>query len=190
MKLTNGTLLILGTAAILAVSWFGYRTLIPPRWLHDFAADIALHGAPDPSAPPPEDIRQATPRGLTRDPYICFRRDARFAWDRLVVVPSYGDPVDDADLRGLTWPRPADPSNFANEMKSDPRYQLIVLIKDDHVVAHALFYTFWGDLTALARPGGFSPETAVFTAVVKNGTYLLSVVPPPTPAVCAGSVAP
>jgi len=184
MKWRNGHVLVLGLALSLIVGWLIYRNFIPDQWLRNFAADIALRGTPDPNAPLPTDSRQATPRGLADHPYICLRKLVPFSWDRMIVVPSGGDLQRTPGLGGVVWPDDM-PEKYRAEMASDRRYQLIVLLKGDRVVGSDLFYTFWGDLSALARPDGFIPETAIFTAVVRNGRYVLTPVEPPFPPVCS-----
>jgi hypothetical protein len=171
MKLRSGTALVVGLAAILGLGWFSYRAFVPPRWLHDFAGDIAYRATPDPNAPAPRDAREARPPANPEHPYICFAKLAPFPWDRMVVVPSGADPREAPGLKGIAWPVAAD---HAVRMKADPRYQLIVLLHGEKVVADAFFFTFWADLTNLARPDGFTPETAVFTAAVEKGTHVLT----------------
>jgi len=184
MKLRNGTILVLALLAILAGGWTLYRHYIPATWLRNFAADIALRAAPDPNAAPPRDTREATPRGLTDQPYICLRKLVPFAWDRFVVVPSGGDPRTAAALLDMQWSDDA-AIDMARHMAADPRYQMVALIKDKHVIAHEYFFTFWGDLSALGREDGFGPETAVFTSAVKEGHYVLTPVSEPFPAACS-----
>ena len=70
-------------------------------------------------------------------------------------------------------------------MEKDDRYQLIVLLKGDQVIADEPFFTFWADLSGLGRPDGYGPETAVFTAAVHGGRYVLAPVAPPFPPACA-----
>jgi hypothetical protein len=183
MKLRSGTILVVVLIAVLTGGWLVYRHLIPPRWLHNFAVEIALRATPDPNAPPPEDVRQATPRGLASHPYICMRAVVPFAWNRLIIVPSGGDPRDNGILRNAEWPDKG-LTRFAALLSHDPRYQLIVLLQDGRVVGDDLFFTFWADLSALGQPDGYTPETAIFTAAVHNGHYVLSPVPPPYPQVC------
>jgi hypothetical protein len=184
-KIRSGTVLVLGLAAIMAAGWFSYRAFVPPRWLHDLAGEIATRSAPDPKAPPPRDTREARPAATPDHPFICVARIVDFAWDRMVVVPSGADARQVPALRGVSWP--ADKAaDYARRMAADPRYQLILFIKGEQVVADALFYTFWGDLSALARPDGFTPETAAFTAAVDGGTHRLAVAEP-FPSVCKGT---
>ncbi|TAL03140.1 MAG: hypothetical protein EPO08_04980 [Rhodospirillaceae bacterium] len=183
MKLRSGTVVVLGIAAFMAAGWLLYRDFIPATWLRNFAADIALRASPDPTAPPPADTREATPRGLAANPYICLRKLVPFDWDRLVVVPSKGDLRTAPGLQGVVWPDDA-PTRYPARMADDPRYQLIVLVKGDQVVADELFYTFWADLSALAGPDGFTPETAIFTAVVQGGRYVLTPVAASALSVC------
>ena len=174
-RLPNGTLLIVGLVVVLVAGWFFYRTTIPAAWLRDFGAAIALHASAD-NAPTPEDTRQATPRGTSSSPYICVARAIRLDWDRMVVLtPSAHDaPV----LAGADWSQldaKHSLDQLERELTRDPRYQAIVLLKDNHVIAAELFYTFWADLSALARPDGFGRDDAVFTAKVQNGTYVLAI---------------
>ena len=185
MQLRSGHFVVLGLAASMALGWVFYRSFVPAAWLHDFAADIALRTAPDPDAPPPRDTREATPRGLADHPYICLAHLAPFRWDRLVVVPSRADLREQPRLKTVAW-TDDEPNKYWRRMKADPRYQLIVLLDGERVVANELFYTFWGDLSALARPDGFAREEAVFTAIISAGTHVLTPVAPPYPAVCGG----
>jgi hypothetical protein len=172
---SNGTLAVLAFVLVLVVGWLAYRNTIPPRWLHDFGEEIAIHAAPDPNAPPPEDSRQATPRGLSSSPYICAARAIHIPWDRIEFIASKEDARGVEALVAAKWPANKTLDAFADEVRHDPRYQGIVLLKDNRVVAAELFFTFWADLSALARPSGFTPADAVFTARVANGTYVLSV---------------
>jgi hypothetical protein len=182
--LKSGTMLVVGLGAIFAFGWVLYEAFIPPRWLHDFAGDIAYRAAPDPNAPPPRDSREAKPFVQPPHPYICAAKIIPFAWDRMVVVPSSGDPRIVSGLEGVDWSK-AKAEEMAARMEKDPRYQLILFVKDNKVVADAIFFTFWGNLAAIARPEGLTPDTAAFTAVVKEGTHVLSVAEP-FPDVCKG----
>jgi hypothetical protein len=183
VKLRNGTIVVLGLFVVLLGGWLIYRTVIPPAWLHNFAADIALRATADPNAPPPTDTREETPRGLASHPYICFSNLVPFSWDRVVFVSADQDPRTVASLRGVTWPGD-DQARFGKLMEKDDRYQLVVLIKNERVIADEPFFTFWGDLSALNRPEGFDPDTAVFTAAVQGGRYVLVPVAPPRPPAC------
>ncbi len=179
----TGTLLVLGFGFVLIAGWFLYKPYIPAVWMHDFAQDIALRAAIDPNAKLPEDARQASPRGLADSPYICVTKTVRLPWDRLVVVGSGGDLGADLVLSGAVWPK--DNMNaLAAELKRDARYQLVVLLKDNTVVDAQLFFTFWGDLHALARLGGFSRAQAIFTATSKDGIYVVSVAQDVPPDAC------
>src|ERR1700756_5770973 len=121
MKMRSGPVLVLALAAILIGGWFIYRSLIPPRWLHNFAADIALRATPDPNAPPPTDTREATPRGLASHPYICFANLVPFPWDRVVFVSADQDPRTAAGLQGVTWTN-KDLERYGKLMATDDRY--------------------------------------------------------------------
>ena len=170
---STGTALVLGLGLVFAIGWFVYRPLIPPVWLHDFAADIALRAAVDPEAPPPEDTRQATPRGLADSPYICVAKVVRVPWDRLVAVAAGQDVRAHPILSKSRWAG-KDFENISAQMARDNRYQLLVLLKDDSVVDAQLFYTFWGSLEGVSRPEGFRPEEAIFTASSKAGLYVIA----------------
>lgn len=179
-KLSNGTLsngswAVLTFIAVFVFGWLVYRQGIPPAWLRDFAADIALRAEADPEAPLPEDSRQQTPRGLADSPYICAGNVIPLAWDKMDVVTTADEARANPDLSGAVWKGQWDSVNdLANELARDPRYQAIVLLKDGKVQAAELFFTFWGDLKGLARPEGFTPADAIFVAAVKKGTYVLS----------------
>ncbi len=181
--LKSGTVLVLGLAAIIGFGWFSYRAFVPPQWLHDFAGDISYRSAPDPDAPPPRDTREAKPVVRAPHPYICVAKLVPFAWDRMVIVPSQGDPR--VAMGGAEWSS-SKGDDLAARMAKDPRYQLVAFIADNRVVADALFYTFWGDLSGIARAEGYAPDVAAFTAVVKDGTHVLSLAAP-FPDVCKGS---
>src|SRR4051812_44096232 len=167
MKIRSGTAVVVGLVAVLVLGWFSYRAFIPPAWLRSFAEDIAYRSTPEPNAPAPQDAREAKPQVAPDHPYICFARDVPFAWDRLIVVPSGRNPLTVPALADAKWEALED---RADHMAHDPRFQLIVLLKDRQVAADAYFYTFWGDLSALGTDEGFTPATAVFTAHVKNAT--------------------
>ena len=185
MKASSGTVVVLGLVGAFVAGWFIYRPYIPPAWLRSFAEEISYRATPDPFALPPADTREAKPRVVPDHPYICFARMVPFAWDRLIVVPSGHDPRLVAQISDAAWPA-GSLDDVAARMARDPRYQLIVLLQDKHIVAQAFFYGFWGNLSALAIEGGFTPTTAVFTSVVKNATHMLTPVSP-MPAVCGGS---
>ena len=170
--LRTGSLLVIAFVLVFVAGWFVYRPFIPPVWLHDLAADIALRAAADPNARLPEDSRQASPRGLADSPYICAAKVIHEPWDRLIIVGGNQNPRDNPLLADARWPK----NNFADlsaEMARDARYQLVVLLKDNTVDDAQFFFTFWGDLKALARPEGFTPAEAIFTAESKDGVYVV-----------------
>jgi hypothetical protein len=175
-RLRSGSLLVLGLIAVFAVGWFVYRVTIPPAWLRDFGSEIALRATPDPNAGPPEDARMETPRGLADHPYICAANAIHVPWDRLVFVESGQELRTQPALADAKWP-PGLLDRFADELKRDERYQLVALVKDNAVVDAQLFYTFWAKLDAVATDDGYSPASAIFTAAVKDGTYILSPAP-------------
>lgn len=183
--LGTGTLLVLALGLVILAGWFIYRPFIPPAWLHSLASDIALRAAVDAQGPPPEeiDVREATPRGLAASPYICAAKAIAVPWDRLVVVGTGEDPRARDVLKNATWSaRSLD--EVSATMGRDPRYQLIVLLKDNTVVDAQMFFTFWGDLSGIARSEGFTPAEAVFTAVSKDRVYVVSRADNVSPDVC------
>ncbi|MDX2142813.1 MAG: hypothetical protein SFV19_05635 [Rhodospirillaceae bacterium] len=182
----SGKLVVLGLALALIVGWFFYRATVPPPWMRAFGEEIATRAAADPEAPLPEDTREATPRGPVDNPLICFARAAKLPWDRVVFVTHAQAKTGLADhptLGGEAWAEAARTA-AATQLAADDRYQLIVLMNAGSVVDRQLFYTFWGDLSALARPEGFTPETAIFTAASRGGRYVLAVAAAATPADC------
>ena len=170
---SSGTLLILGVGLVLLVGWFAYQPYIPPIWLHDLSADIALRASADPDAAPPEDMRQASPRGLADSPYICVANTVHIPWDHMFVVTASQDLRTHSALAQVIWPH-HDFEEMADQLKRDKRYQLLVMTKDNAVVDAQLFYTFWGNLEQIARPEGFNRADAVFTAASKGGIYVVS----------------
>ncbi len=175
-KLSNGTWAVLTFIAVFVFGWLVYRQGIPPVWLRDFAADIALRAEADPAAPLPEDSRQATPRGQAGSPYICAANVIPLSWDKLVVVTTADEARQNAALGNAVWSGNWESAgDLANELARDERYQALVLLKDGKVAAAELFFTFWADLKPLARPEGFVPAEAIFVAAVKKGTYVLTV---------------
>ena len=181
--LKSGTVLVIVMFVCIGAGWFLYRQLIPQAWLHALAADIALRGTPDPNARPPRDARQATPRDSADHSYICLAKIIPFSWDKFVVVPSGGDPRTVVGLENAVW-QDDKTADYASRMAKDPQYQLIIFLDQGRVVAEAPFFTFWGDLSALNLPSGFTQASAVFTSAVKDGHYVLMPVEPPYPAVC------
>ncbi len=180
---SSGSLLIVGFGVFLVAGWFLYLPYIPPAWLHDLGADIALRAAADPDAPLPRDTREASPRGLADSPYICVAKVVRQSWDRVVIVAAGQDPRGVAALNEAKWPTKG-LDDWAAEMVKDQRYQLIVLLKGDSVIDAQVYYTFWGDLGAIARPEGYTPEQAVFTAASKDGLYVVTPAADVPPDVC------
>ena len=169
----SGSLLIVGFGIFLVGGWFLYRSYIPPLWLHDFGADIALRAEADPNAALPHDTREASPRGLADSPYICVANVVREPWDRFVAVASGQDPRKVPLLSAAKWSGDA-LDVWAKEMANDKRFQLIVLLKDNGVVDAQIFYTFWATLDGIARPEGYAPAEAIFTAASKDSVYVVT----------------
>jgi hypothetical protein len=181
--ISTGTLLVLGLGLVLVVGWFGYKPMIPPVWLHAFGADIALRAEVDPDAPLPQDSRQASPRGLADSPYICVAKLVTQPWDRIVFVTANQDLHTYPVLTAAKWPGDA-MEDVAAELAKDKRYQLIVLIKDNAVIDAQKFFTFWANLEGVARPDGFTPADAIFTATSKDGVYVVSLAENAPPEAC------
>ena len=172
-KSNTGKFVVIGLGLFFIVGTYFYQRYIPPAWLHDFGADIALRAVADPNAPVPDDSRQASPRGLADSPYICPSKIVARPWDRMIVATS-GDALRaNPTLTAATWPD-NDMAAVAAKMGSDPTYQIIVLVKDNTVSTSEFFYTFWADLKALSRPEGFTRAEAVFTAASQQGIYVVA----------------
>ncbi len=183
-RLKSGTLLVIGLCLIFGLGWFVYRVTIPPKWLRNVGAEIALRAKPDPNAPPPDDTRQQTPRTVVAQPYICFGNVVTEpAWTKIVFVSADQALRDQPVLAQAKWPDGVF-DKFAGELERDQRYQLVALVKDNAVVDAHLFYTFWAKLDAVATPEGYSPENAIFLAEVKDGTYVLLPAPDAPPDAC------
>jgi hypothetical protein len=180
----SGTLLIIGAGLVLLLGWFAYQPYIPPTWLHDLAEDISLRAAVDPNAAPPEDMRQATPRGLADSPYICPAKIIDIPWDHLYVVTASQDLRKHPVLAQASWLEQKF-NDMADTLTRDKRYQLVVLVKDNAVTDAQLFYTFWAELDAIARPEGFNRASAVFTAGTKEKVYVVLPAENPPADVCA-----
>jgi hypothetical protein len=172
-SISTGTLLVLGFGVFLFVGWFAYRPYIPPAWLHSLSSDIALRAVVPTDAPPPEDIREATPRGLADSPYICAANVVPLAWDHLIAVAPKQDVRKHPVLRKAKWTSES-LDVVAERLMRDERYQLIVLLENNTVLDARIFFTFWGDLSGISRPEGYTRDEAVFTAVSKDGVYVLS----------------
>tara|TARA_R110000868_G_scaffold128879_5_gene337320 strand:+ start:2193 stop:2801 length:609 start_codon:yes stop_codon:yes gene_type:complete len=169
----SGTLLIIGFGIFLLVGWVFYRQTMPPAWLYDFSEAVALHASPDPSPPEPEDIRQVSPPVQVDDPYICLENVIDLDWDHLFVVTSGQDLRTHPALSQSVWlDQPL--SHYVDLMARDERYQLLVLVNANTVLDAQLYFTFWGDLSPIARTEGFSRSEAVFTAASLNGLYIVS----------------
>lgn len=169
----SGKIAVLGMAAALAFIGVGYIYTLPTRWLRAFAEEIALRAALDPNPPLADDTRQESKRVPADNPLICMARLPIDAWDRLVVVTSAQKIADHPVLGPAKWD-PADRAETEKLLPSDNRYQMLVVMKDGAVIDHEMFYTFWGDLTALTRPDGFTRDTAIFTAASRGGIYILT----------------
>ena len=171
--LRSGTLLVIGFVVFLLVGWFFYQETIPPSWLYQFSEAVALRASPDPSPREPEDFRQTSPRTEVNNPYICVGDVLNLAWDRLFIITPEQDLRVHPVLSQSNWPdQPLD--YYVDLLARDYRYQLIVLLGGNNVVDAQLYFTFWGDLSSLARLEGFSRSEAVFTAASLKGLYIVS----------------
>jgi len=172
----SGKIVVVGIFAGLLVGGYFYIQTVPPAWLRAFGAEIATRAAADPNPPQIEDAREASPRMPVDNPRICFARVVRTPWDRVVFV-TYDQGKTLAEhptLSKATW----DARDAAQrQLIADDRYQLIVLLKDNTVIDSQLFYTFWADLSGLARTDGFLPDDAIFQSQSLAGRYVLAPVP-------------
>jgi hypothetical protein len=190
-RLSNGTWAVLTFVAVFVFGWLVYRDGIPPTWLRDFAAEIALRATADPNAPLPEDSRQVTPRGLADTPYICAANVIPLTWDKFVVVTNADEARAQPALVSAQWSGMwRSIEDLATELAHDKRYQAIILLKDGKVVGDELFFTFWADLRGIVRPEGYGPADAIFVAAVKDGSYVLSIPDEIPPTACTKKTAP
>lgn len=171
----SGKAVVAGLAVVILVGLVLYRQTLPPTWLRAFAADIALRAAADPNPPLPEDAREASPRGLADNPLICLQRLLPPPWDRVVFVThTQGKDLTAHPTLGVARWATGSAQAFQAQLAADDRYQLVALMNGGEVRDAQLFYTFWADLSGLARPEGFAPEAAIFTAASLAGRYVLT----------------
>jgi len=168
----SGTIFVVVLVFCGIAGWLLYQPYLPKEWLHDFAGEIAVRAAPDPTPPEPDDVRQAQRRERPSHPYICAAQFIRLPWDRMVVVTPAQDIatyplLTEADWGSISF------ADTAARIRSDERYQLIVLLRQGAVLDAQLFFTFWGDLTAIARPQGYGRAEAIFTAYSNHGIYFV-----------------
>ena len=172
-KITSGTAFVIGLGVCMFIGWLLYQPYLPKEWLHAFSGEIAVRAAADPTPPPAEDVRQVQRREVAAHPFICATDFIHVPWDRMVVVTAADDILVHPLLAVANWGA-LSRDEMAAQMKKDQRYQLIVLLKEDAVQDAQLFFTFWGDLSALARSEGFVRTEAVFTAYSNDGIYVVS----------------
>jgi len=179
----SGKLVVLGILAGLIVGGYFYRETVPPGWLRAFGAEIALRAAADPNPPLPEDAREASPRNLADNPYICLARIVTQPWDRVVFVThAQGKTLAEHETLGRAAWAGREPAQ--KQLSADDRYQLVVLLNGEAVVDSQLFFTFWADLAGVADPKGFARDTAIFTAESRAGQYVLAPASTVTPDNC------
>ena len=172
-RIPSGTVFVIGLAVCAIAGWLLYQPYLPVEWLHSFSGEIAARATPDPTPPLPDDVRQTQKRETPAHPFICATDVIHIPWDRIVVVTAADDILAHPVLADASW-GDLSRDDIAGRMKADHRYQLIVLMKDGAVVDAQLFFTFWGDLSALARPEGFGRAEAVFTAYSNDGIYFVA----------------
>ena len=168
----SGKLAVLALAVALAFVLGGYLFTLPAPWLRTFGAEIAYRAEADPNPPIPEDSRQELRREAVDNRLICMANITSWPWDTMVVVPSGQTLTTHAVLGEAVW-RDGDLTKTDALLAADDRYQLIVFLNGTVVVDHQLFFTFWGDLSALARAEGYGPATAIFTAASRGGRYIV-----------------
>lgn len=185
LVLPSGSLLVIGFFVFLLVGWIFYQQTLPPSWLYNFSEAVALRASPDPSPSEPEDFRQVSPRTEIDNPYICVGDVLKLDWDQLfVVMPEYNLRIHPI-LSKVNWPD-LPLSYYADLLGRDDRYQLMVLVGDNKILDAQLYFTFWGDLSSLARLEGFSRREAVFTAASLEGIYIVSPALDVSTSVCSG----
>jgi hypothetical protein len=172
-RMKSGTVFVIGLALCGLAGWLLYQPYLPKEWLHDFSGEIAVRAAADPTPPEAEDVRQVQRRETPSHPYICVTDVIRVPWDKLVVIAPGQNILSHPLLADAKWEQRAR-EEAAAQMKTDERYQLIVLLRENAVVDAQLFFTFWGDLSALARPEGFARSEAVFTGYSNDGIYFVA----------------
>jgi hypothetical protein len=172
-RVKSGTVFVIALALCAFAGWLVYQPYLPKTWLHDFSGEIAVRAAPDPTPPEPDDVRQVQRRETPSHPFICATDFIRVPWDRMVVLTADQDVATHPLLVDVAWGK-LSRDDIAAQMRSDKRYQLIVLLDGRAVTDAQIFFTFWGDLSALARPEGFSRAEAVFTAYSNDGIYFVA----------------
>ena len=185
-RVGSGTVLVVLLGLCGIFGWFLYQPFLPHAWLRDFAGEIAARAAPDPTPPPAEDVRQVQRRTPAAHPYICAGDVIGVDWDRLVVVTAAQDILTHSLLADAAW-GDISRDETAARVRSDARYQLLVLMRGRAVVEAELFFTFWGDLSALARPEGYGRSEAVFTAYSNDGIYFVAAAADVPAGTCASS---
>ncbi|MBM3514252.1 MAG: hypothetical protein FJX59_11135 [Alphaproteobacteria bacterium] len=179
----TGRIAVIALAVMLGFVVLGYLFTLPATWLRSFGAEIAYRAEADPNPPLPDDTRQTLRREDVANRLICMASIPSFDWDKMIVVPSGQSLAAHPVLGAVTWAA-GDLADTDQLLNRDDRYQLIALVSEGAVVAHELFYTFWGDLSALARPEGFTRSDAIFKAASRGGRYLLSVADGASPSEC------
>lgn len=171
-RISSGTIFVVALGVCMFLGWVLYQPFLPARWLHDFAGEIAARAKPDPTPPAPEDVRQVQRRDPPDHPFICAANVIQMPWDRMIVVTAAEDVAAHPLLMHASWGS-LSRDDVAARMRKDQRYQLIVLLEGDTVVDAQLFFTFWGDLSAIARPDGYARAAAIFTAYSDDGIYFV-----------------
>lgn len=178
----QGKVWMSAVAVVTAIAgWMIYDAMMAPAWMRDFGLDIAARAKI--VAVSGDATAFSTMKGRVEpdSPYVCFANLANFEWDRVYFVPS-GGPVPD-HVSALAWDEGA-VAEVNDRMAGDERYQVIAFESNGVVVAHDYYFTMWADLTALARPDGFSKTEAVFVAESDGETYTVMPAGPSAASAC------
>ena len=86
-----------------------------------------------------------------------------FAWERLYVFAPYTPAEEIQRELGFAWPEAR-----RTGIEERDGVTLLVFVKDRRVVKHLAFPRNLGDFSMIRKPGGFTPEEAVF-AIAPEG---------------------
>lgn len=171
MKKHWGKLVVGLVIAVMAGLYLFLDTrIVPQSWVRAFAEEVAYRAIWTGDYSPRETYAGANALPQPENHHVCPAGIISMDWTRMHVFsaarPLEGDVVAD----GWAWGA-IDRAGLAARMKAEQSVQIIVLLKDDAVVDTATYFTFWGDLTALSLPQGFTPVSAVFTSYAVDKTY-------------------
>lgn len=150
--------------------WMVYDAMMAPGWMRDFGLEVAAKAKI--VATNQDQTAFSTMQGRVEptSQYICLARVADFSWDRVHVIPSGGTlsgPVLDLEWSG------GNIDEILARMADDDRYQLFVFEQAGRVVEYEYYFTMWADLSALARPTGYTKTEAIFVAESNGETYTI-----------------